>query len=129
MIAELKAWCGISGPALCPCQSACLSCLQGESNTTDYRLFLQQEGKDVSSWHDIPLRNDDGTLNFVCEIPKETSAKMEVATVRCTLCLVVKLAKMLWPQAWQVCLQTHLQMLHRRTQPCAVKQVKEYADA
>ncbi|KAK9789233.1 hypothetical protein WJX73_007750 [Symbiochloris irregularis] len=53
---------------------------QGDSSTEQYRLFLQQEGKDVSSWHDIPLRNEDGSLNFVCEIPKETSAKFEVAT-------------------------------------------------
>ena len=59
---------------------------QGEDNTTDYRLFLQQDGKDVSSWHDIPLHNEDGTLNFVCEIPKETSAKMEVATVSRRAC-------------------------------------------
>ena len=43
---------------------------------------MQHEGKDVSAWHDIPLQNDDGSFNFVCEIPKETSAKMEVATVR-----------------------------------------------
>ena len=35
----------------------------------------------MSTWHDVPLRNEDGTLNFVCEIPKDTSAKMEVATV------------------------------------------------
>ena len=55
--------------------------MQGDSSTTDYRVFLQQEGRDISSWHDIPLRNADGTLNFVCEIPKETAAKMEVATV------------------------------------------------
>ena len=57
------------------------ACVQGEVDTTDYRVFLQQEGRDVSTWHDVPLRNEDGTLNFVCEIPKDTSAKMEVATV------------------------------------------------
>lgn len=34
----------------------------------------------VSSWHDVPLYAGDGLLNFVCEIPKETSAKMELAT-------------------------------------------------
>jgi hypothetical protein len=34
----------------------------------------------ISPWHDIPLHSDDGLLNFVVEIPKETSAKMEVAT-------------------------------------------------
>ncbi len=39
-------------------------------------------GKNVSAWHDIPLWAEDGLLNFICEIPKESSAKMEVATVR-----------------------------------------------
>ena len=55
--------------------------LQGEADTKEYRQFVQHEGKDVSAWHDIPLQNEDGSFNFVCEIPKETSAKMEVATV------------------------------------------------
>jgi len=58
-----------------------ICCLQGEANTKEYRQFVQREGKDVSAWHDIPLQNEDGSFNFVCEIPKETSAKMEVATV------------------------------------------------
>ena len=35
----------------------------------------------MSPWHDVSLRNTDGTVNFVCEIPKDTMAKMEVATV------------------------------------------------
>lgn len=48
----------------------------------DHRLFVQKLGNDVSPWHDIPMQNPDGTLNFVCEIPKNTSAKLEVATVR-----------------------------------------------
>jgi hypothetical protein len=39
-------------------------------------------GQPVSAWHDVPLHNEDGTLNFICEIPKHTAAKMEVATVR-----------------------------------------------
>lgn len=39
-------------------------------------------GVDVSPWHDVPLESGNGTYNFICEIPKETSAKMEVATVR-----------------------------------------------
>lgn len=34
----------------------------------------------ISPWHDIPLHSDDGLFNFVVEIPKETKAKMEVAT-------------------------------------------------
>ncbi len=35
----------------------------------------------MSPWHDVSLWNTDGTVNFVCEIPKDTMAKMEVATV------------------------------------------------
>lgn len=47
----------------------------------DYRVFFQEKGgKAVSPWHDIPLKAEGGLFNFVCEIPKETSAKMEVAT-------------------------------------------------
>lgn len=34
----------------------------------------------ISPWHDIPLHLGDGAFSFVVEIPKETSAKMEVAT-------------------------------------------------
>ncbi|KAB2612522.1 soluble inorganic pyrophosphatase 1 [Pyrus ussuriensis x Pyrus communis] len=34
----------------------------------------------VSPWHDIPLQVGDGVFNFVVEIPKESSAKMEAAT-------------------------------------------------
>lgn len=39
------------------------------------KLYIQ-----VSPWHDIPLHLGDGVFNFVVEIPKESSAKMEVAT-------------------------------------------------
>ena len=38
----------------------------------------------MSPWHDIPLYlkgPQQGLVSFVCEIPKETRAKMEVATV------------------------------------------------
>lgn len=34
----------------------------------------------ISPWHDIPLQLGDGVFNFIVEIPKESSAKMEVAT-------------------------------------------------
>ena len=56
-------------------------CLQGAAGTFEHRLFMTQQGHVASYWHDIPLDNGDGTVNFVCEIPKETKAKMEVATV------------------------------------------------
>ena len=41
----------------------------------------QEDGADVSPWHDVALYNEDGTLNFFCEIPMDTTAKFEVATV------------------------------------------------
>ena len=34
----------------------------------------------VSPWHDIPLQLGGGVFNFIVEIPKESSAKMEIAT-------------------------------------------------
>lgn len=43
-------------------------------------MFFKAAGTTVSPWHDIPLYAGDGLVNFVCEIPKETSAKMECAT-------------------------------------------------
>ncbi|KAG0497165.1 hypothetical protein HPP92_001856 [Vanilla planifolia] len=54
---------------------------EGKPETLDYRVFfLDSSGKKVSPWHDIPLHLGNGVFNFVVEIPKETSAKMEVAT-------------------------------------------------
>ena len=44
-------------------------------------FFKDKNGTLVSPWHDIPLYAGEGTLNFVVEIPKESSAKFEVATV------------------------------------------------
>ncbi|XP_050149091.1 soluble inorganic pyrophosphatase 6, chloroplastic-like isoform X2 [Malus sylvestris] len=54
---------------------------EGQPETLDYRLFfVDRSGQKVSPWHDIPLQVGDGVFNFVVEIPKESSAKMEVAT-------------------------------------------------
>jgi inorganic pyrophosphatase len=58
-----------------------LHIVQGPEGTFDYRMFMTEGELMASFWHDIPLDNGDGTVNFVCEIPKETKAKMEVATV------------------------------------------------
>lgn len=56
----------------------------GVKGTDSFRLALTDEsGRPLSAWHDIPLRPlspADGDVNFVCEIPKNTKAKMEVAT-------------------------------------------------
>ncbi|KAG2497842.1 hypothetical protein HYH03_004109 [Edaphochlamys debaryana] len=43
-------------------------------------MFFSQGGKEISCWHEIPLYAGDGCVHYICEIPKETSAKMEVAT-------------------------------------------------
>ncbi|XP_024967471.1 soluble inorganic pyrophosphatase 6, chloroplastic-like [Cynara cardunculus var. scolymus] len=54
---------------------------EGQPETLDYRVFfVDNSGKKVSPWHDVPLHVGDGTFNFIVEIPKESSAKMEVAT-------------------------------------------------
>nr|ABR17648.1 unknown [Picea sitchensis] len=54
---------------------------EGTPQTLDYRIFFfEKSGKKISPWHDIPLQLGDGVFNFVAEIPKESSAKMEIAT-------------------------------------------------
>ncbi|CAN6572906.1 unnamed protein product [Malus baccata var. baccata] len=54
---------------------------EGQPETLDYRLFfVDRSSQKVSPWHDIPLQVGDGVFNLVVEIPKESSAKMEVAT-------------------------------------------------
>ncbi|KVI10888.1 Inorganic pyrophosphatase, partial [Cynara cardunculus var. scolymus] len=66
---------------------------EGQPETLDYRVFFVDNSGgrfcsielhvytvQVSPWHDVPLHVGDGTFNFIVEIPKESSAKMEVAT-------------------------------------------------
>ena len=45
----------------------------------EYTFFFQKDGKPISPWHDIPLKNSDGTFNAVIEIPNDRIAKMECA--------------------------------------------------
>jgi hypothetical protein len=52
-------------------------------------MFFMEGNTKISPWHDIPLKAGSGAYNFVCEIPKESSAKMECAIVR--RCLVAPL--------------------------------------
>lgn len=51
----------------------------GEVGTTNFRIIFNNAGKQISPWHDIPLKDGDN-FNFVNEIPKYTKAKMEVST-------------------------------------------------
>eukprot|EP00548_Thalassiothrix_antarctica_P005055 CAMPEP_0194135136 /NCGR_PEP_ID=MMETSP0152-20130528/5219_1 /TAXON_ID=1049557 /ORGANISM="Thalassiothrix antarctica, Strain L6-D1" /LENGTH=316 /DNA_ID=CAMNT_0038831205 /DNA_START=19 /DNA_END=969 /DNA_ORIENTATION=+ len=61
---------------------------KGEEDTLEYRIVSKCEtGKVVSLWHDISLthidpetKKDTDYLNFVCEIPKFTRKKYEIAT-------------------------------------------------
>jgi len=52
----------------------------GEEGTLGYRVFTQADGQAVSAWHDVPLYTADGYLNFMCEIPANTTAKFELQT-------------------------------------------------
>ncbi|CAM9261814.1 unnamed protein product [Heterosigma akashiwo] len=52
----------------------------GEAGTDSYRLAFKEDGNTISPWHDIPYKATDGVYNMVNEIPKFTTAKMEVAT-------------------------------------------------
>ena len=54
--------------------------LQGAPESLEFRIFQNTKGTVVSAWHDIPLYAGEGHLHFVCEIPKESAAKMELAT-------------------------------------------------
>jgi inorganic pyrophosphatase len=57
---------------------------EGSTDTFEFRVFNYASGESgktlVSAWHDVPLYAGNGAVNFLCEIPKETSAKMELAT-------------------------------------------------
>lgn len=55
---------------------------RGSPYSLDYRVFLRSNGKIISPWHDIPLYADEPqkVFNMICEIPRWTNAKMEIAT-------------------------------------------------
>ena len=52
--------------------------IQRCAHAQEYRLFLKHGDTTVSPWHDVPLYADasKGLFNFICEIPKETKAKV-----------------------------------------------------
>lgn len=61
----------------------------GEENTTEYRIKAAEKSgsKTISLWHDVTLVHVDPAtdrptpyLNFVCEIPKFSRKKFEIAT-------------------------------------------------
>ncbi|GBE61050.1 inorganic pyrophosphatase [Babesia ovata] len=54
----------------------------GARGTLEYRGFFRDEnGKTISPWHSIPYKcPSSGLYNMVVEIPRHTTAKMEIAT-------------------------------------------------
>jgi hypothetical protein len=55
----------------------------GAPNTLEHRIFIEENGKPVSPFHDIPLyANQEQTiLNMIVEVPRWTNAKMEVSSL------------------------------------------------
>ena len=39
--------------------------VKGEEGTESFRLAFSEDSKAISPWHDIPLKNDDGSYNMV----------------------------------------------------------------
>ena len=55
---------------------------KGDFPSIEYRIFFKDGEKVISPWHDVSLYNDDGTLNAIIEIPKETMAKVRIDGAR-----------------------------------------------
>jgi len=55
----------------------------GQPYTLEHRVYIEQDGKPISPFHDIPLfANEAGdVLNMVVEIPRWTNAKQEVCDI------------------------------------------------
>lgn len=55
----------------------------GQPYTLEHRVYIEQDGKPISPFHDIPLyANEEKTiLNMVVEIPRWTNAKQEVRQI------------------------------------------------
>ena len=57
---------------------------QGQKGSLDFRIQFhyndQGQLKQISPWHDIPLFSTDGYFHMVCEIPKFSRKKFEIAT-------------------------------------------------
>lgn len=53
----------------------------GAKNSLDYKVFIEENGKPISPFHDIPLYADESKqiLNFIVEIPRWSNAKLEIS--------------------------------------------------
>lgn len=45
---------------------------EGDESSRRYRIHFLLDDQPLSPWHDVPLKNSDGSYNFLCEIPKWT---------------------------------------------------------
>ncbi|GMF70914.1 unnamed protein product [[Candida] boidinii] len=52
----------------------------GAANTLEYKVYVEEDGKVISPFHDIPLYADGSKkiLNMVVEIPRWTNGKLEI---------------------------------------------------
>ena len=53
---------------------------RGAEKTLEYRVDFSHKSRKISPWHDIPYRASPDTFHMMCEIPKWTRAKFEIAT-------------------------------------------------
>ena len=53
---------------------------EGMERTLEFRIKFTHKDKKISPWHDIPYRASPDTFHMMCEIPKWTRAKYEIAT-------------------------------------------------
>ncbi|KAI3448210.1 hypothetical protein Pfo_004875 [Paulownia fortunei] len=59
---------------------------EGQPETLEYRVFfLDNSGKKISPWHDIPLHLGGGVFNFIVEIPKNQAPRWRLQPMSCLL--------------------------------------------
>jgi len=75
--AETKRWVPWSQPIVeAPVASG--TGVEGQYGTKDFTVYLKQQGKTISPWHDLPLKASQDAYTAVIEIPMYTTAKLEV---------------------------------------------------
>lgn len=62
--------------------SVSIANLQGIPETWGFEGFITADNFTVSPWHNVPLIAGTGLHSFIVEMPKDSSAKFEVQTVR-----------------------------------------------
>lgn len=75
--ADSKRWVPWSRPIVKP-DSAVSTEVEGQYGTGDFALYLTQQGRKISPWHDLPLKVAENVYTAIIEIPMYTTAKLEV---------------------------------------------------